>query len=79
MEDNFDELDEFWLSFPEVKNVQPRLLGDDIQSMTAEEVRENMGKMFDRFSELTGYEVVVKTNGGLPIEALIPEKYRENE
>ena len=59
-------------SFPMVKNVQPTLLADVIQPMTAEQVREEMSKMFAKLEEQTGRKVVV-VKTGLPIDVLLPD------
>ena len=61
-----------FLVFPMVKNIQPTLLRDIIEPLTAEQVREEMGKLFQRLEEQTGRKVVV-VKTGMPVDVLLPD------
>lgn len=61
------------IDFPLVRNVQPKLLSDEIKSFTAEETREEMKKIFDEFEKLTGYKPIIVGNE-LPTKVLIPNE-----
>lgn len=47
------------LNFPIVTATQNRLIADDIEPLTAEQVREGLKEIFAKLEEITGYEVTV--------------------
>ena len=62
------------IKLPIIKNIKPGLVSDEMISMTAEETRNAMKNMFDKFEELTGKKVVIETKNELPINVLLPKK-----
>jgi len=71
--ENKDEMGDFNLNFPIVKNISPKLLADDIKAMTAEETRNAMKKIFDDFEKLTGIKPKI-VGYKLPINVLFPKE-----
>mgnify|MGYP006935505978 CR=1 FL=1 len=65
------KIGKFDWDFPYVKNVPPMTLSSQIKGMTAEEVREAMGKMFEDIQKTTGREIVVVGNT-LPTRVFTP-------
>jgi hypothetical protein len=57
--------------FPIIKNVHPKLLGDDIKGKTIEETRKTMKKMFNDFERKTSYKPIIVGNK-LPTKVLFP-------
>lgn len=73
------ELKSVWkdLQCPVVKNISPTTIGDKIEPMTNEQVKEEMGKMIKKLEDLTGRKVVIKSNGS-PIKVMLPEEKNES-
>ena len=59
------------IRLPIVKKISPRLISDDIKSMTAEETREAMKTMFETFEKITGNKPIIVGNE-LPTQVLFP-------
>jgi len=68
--------EDFNIEFPIVRNVQTKLLADNIQGKTSEEVREIMKKMFDEVKKMTGMKIVVKGTR-MPTRKLFPDENKE--
>ena len=62
------------LGFPKVKHIKPKLLSDEIISMTKDDVVKYFRQLFDELKELTGKDVVI-IGDSLPTRVLMP---REN-
>ena len=71
-----NEVPDEWqgIRLPIINNIKPSTISDEIISMTAEETRDAMGKIFKTFEELTGKKVVIETKNELPINVLLPKK-----
>jgi hypothetical protein len=63
---------------PMVKNIHSGSLSDGLISMTPEEVRNEMKRMFDKFEKETGFKPVV-VGGKTPISVLFPKEHINNE
>jgi len=59
------------IRLPIVKKISPRLISDDIKSMTAEETRDAMKTMFETFEKITGHKPIIVGNE-LPTQVLFP-------
>lgn len=73
--ENNNKINIFDLQFPIIKNIQAKLLANDIEGMTSEEVSEAMEKMFKDIEEKTNYKVSVNITNNSPIKTLFPEEY----
>jgi TRAP-type C4-dicarboxylate transport system substrate-binding protein len=73
--ENNNKINIFDLQFPIIKNIQAKLLANDIKGMTSEEVSEAMEKMFKDIEEKTNYKVSVNITNNSPIKTLFPEEY----
>ncbi len=61
------------MKIPLVKRQAAILLADELQSMSADELRETMKKMFDKFEKLTGLKPMVAGNR-MPTKVLFPKE-----
>jgi len=62
---------------PQVTNVPPKTLAEDLVSMNASEVRDAMENMFKNFEKRTGVEVGME-GGDSPIQVFNPKKKKND-
>lgn len=58
---------------PIVKNIHPGSLRVNIKGMSAEETRDELKKIFDKFEKETGFKPVV-VGDKMPINVLVPKE-----
>lgn len=61
------------IKLPKIKKLSKKLLSEEIESLTSEQVQERLNNIFETIEKLTGKQIVIDKNE-LPIKKLIPKK-----